>query len=210
VGSWIDGLPAKRSFDLLVSFLLLVASLPVAAAVAAAIRWTMGRPVLFHQPRGGRDGQPFVLWKFRTMRERGGGEHEYASDGDRLTKLGHVLRSSSLDELPNLVNVLRGDMSLVGPRPLPVAYLDRYSPEQARRNDVRPGITGWAQVNGRNSLSWEEKFDLDVWYVDHRSFALDLRILWQTVHRVARRADISSDGTATMHEFLGSGQPSPD
>jgi sugar transferase EpsL len=164
----------------------------------------MGSPVLFRQSRAGQHGRPFTLWKFRTMAaptaDRTGPEWE----ADRMTALGRFLRSSSLDELPSLWNVVRGDMSLVGPRPLLMQYLARYTAEQARRHDVRPGITGWAQVNGRNAIRWEEKFALDVWYVDHVSFALDCRILWLTLLRVVRPQGISREGHATMPEFFGS------
>lgn len=158
----------------------------------------LGRPLFFVQERGGRGGRSFKLIKLRTMRE--GSE----ADGERLTRVGRWLRASSLDELPELWNVLRGEMSLVGPRPLPVRYLPRYTVEQARRHEVLPGITGWAQVNGRNALGWEEKFALDVWYVEHRSFGLDVRILWQTVWQVVMRRDINAADEATMGEFWGS------
>jgi len=175
------------------------------AVVAAAVYFSMGRPVLFRQRRAGRRGQPFTLLKFRTMREVIGPDGRPLPDGQRLTPLGRWLRRLSLDELPQLLNVLRGDMSLVGPRPLLVEYLDRYTPEQARRHEVRPGITGWAQVNGRNALAWEEKFVLDVWYVDHRTLWLDLRILLRTAGKVFFPAGIGHGGEATTPEFLGSG-----
>ena len=155
----------------------------------------MGRPVFFVQERPGLNGKPFKLVKFRTMRE--GTE----SDGERLTRLGKLLRATSLDELPELWNVLRGEMSLVGPRPLLMRYLPRYTPEQARRHEMRPGITGWAQVNGRNALSWEQKFVYDVWYVDHQSFWLDMKILWLTIWQVIARRGINAEGEATMGEF---------
>jgi sugar transferase EpsL len=163
----------------------------------------MGRPVLFRQQRAGLKGQPIVLLKFRTMTDTRDLEGRLLPDAARVTRFGHLLRSLSLDELPTLINVLRGEMSLVGPRPLLMQYMERYSPEQARRHEVKPGITGWAQVNGRNALSWEEKFRLDVWYVDHVSFWLDLKILCMTVWNVMKREGISAVGHATMPEFLG-------
>lgn len=167
------------------------------ALVACAVWVALGSPVFFVQERAGRGGRPFRLFKFRSMRTGPG------TDAERLTPFGRFLRASSLDELPELLLVLRGTLSLVGPRPLPTAYLPRYSPEQARRHEVRPGITGWAQVNGRNRLSWDEKFRLDVWYVDHRSLALDLRILVLTLAAVFRHSGISAAGEATMGEFNG-------
>lgn len=167
------------------------------ALVACAVRVSLGSPVFFVQERAGRGGRPFRLFKFRSMRTGPG------TDAERLMPFGRFLRASSLDELPELLLVLRGTLSLVGPRPLPTAYLPRYSPEQARRHEVRPGITGWAQVNGRNRLSWDEKFRLDVWYVDHRSLALDLRILVLTLAAVFRPSGISAAGEATMGEFNG-------
>ncbi|MEU5944860.1 sugar transferase [Micromonospora sp. NPDC047465] len=192
----------KRAIDLAAAVVLLVLTAPLVLVVAALVAAGLGRPVLFRQPRAGRHGQVFELVKFRTMLppdpRRG-----RVRDGDRLTPLGRFLRSTSLDELPTLWNVLRGDMSLVGPRPLLTQYLSRYSPTQARRHEVRPGITGLAQVRGRNSLGWEEKLDLDVWYVDHRSLRLDLSILAATVRTVLRREGISAAGSATAPEFLG-------
>ena len=189
---------AKRTLDLVGASLgLVVASLPM-AGIALAVRLTMGRPVLFRQGRPGLDGEPFVLVKFRTMRPGPG------DDAARLTRLGRFLRSSSLDELPELWNVVVGDMSLVGPRPLLMEYLDRYSPRQARRHEVRPGLTGLAQVEGRNTVAWEDRFELDVRYVETRSFALDLRIIARTVGAVLRREGISGDGEATMTPFQGS------
>jgi lipopolysaccharide/colanic/teichoic acid biosynthesis glycosyltransferase len=175
----------------------LVMGAPVLAAAALAVRVTMGSPVLFSQVRPGRGGNPFTLRKLRTM-TRGSGD-----DASRLTPVGRLLRAASIDELPQLWNVLRGEMSLVGPRPLLMAYLGRYTPEQARRHEVLPGITGWAQINGRNALSHEEKFRLDVWYVDNWSLTLDARILAATVWRVVSRSGISADGHATMSEFMG-------
>jgi lipopolysaccharide/colanic/teichoic acid biosynthesis glycosyltransferase len=199
-GSWIS-----RLLDLALSVPVLVLASPVILGLALLIRLRMGSPVLFRQDRAGRDGQVFELVKFRTMRAAPLGEDGPDSDGDRLTRLGRALRSMSLDELPTLLNVVRGDMSLVGPRPLPVRYLPRYSAEHARRHDVRPGITGWAQANGRNSLSWDDQLDMDVWYVDHKSLRLDMRILRETVARVLRRDGISANGHATRPEFPGSG-----
>jgi lipopolysaccharide/colanic/teichoic acid biosynthesis glycosyltransferase len=192
----------KRSADVVVAGLGLLLLLPVLVVVAVAVALALGRPVLFRQARAGQHGKPFTVLKFRTMLDvdprRG-----LVTDAERLTRFGRLLRSTSLDEFPSLWNVLCGDMSLVGPRPLPVRYLPRYSPEQARRHEVRPGVTGLAQARGRNSLAWEDKFALDVSYVDGRSAALDLRILWETVVTVIRRNGISADGEATAAEFLG-------
>ncbi|MDW8226777.1 MAG: sugar transferase [Anaerolineales bacterium] len=162
-----------------------------------------GSPVIFRQQRAGYKGRPFWIYKFRTMTDRTGPDGHLLPDEERLTPLGRFLRSTSLDELPELINVLRGEMSLVGPRPLFVKYLERYSPEQMRRHDVVPGITGWAQVNGRNAISWPEKFALDLWYVDHWSFWLDLKILWMTFWKTLKREGISQPGHATMEEFMG-------
>lgn len=194
---------AKRALDVVVAVVGLVALSPVLLAVALAVRAKLGAPVLFRQWRPGLGGRPFELLKFRTMRHAADAEGHLLSDAERLTPLGRVLRATSLDELPELLNVLRGEMSLVGPRPLLMEYLPLYTPEQARRHQVRPGITGWAQVNGRNALGWPERFRLDVWYVDHRSFALDLKILGMTVARVFRREGISHAGHATMERFTG-------
>ncbi|WP_216320875.1 sugar transferase [Deinococcus aestuarii] len=194
----------KRGFDLVGSALGLIVLSPVLAAVALLVRRHLGPPVLFRQRRPGLHGRPFTLYKFRTMREATGAGGRPLPDGERLTAFGRRLRATSLDELPELFNVLRGDMSLVGPRPLLMEYLDRYTPEQARRHEVRPGLTGWAQVNGRNAISWEERFRLDVWYVDHPSLRLDLRILGRTVRQVLRREGISQEGQATMEYFRGS------
>ena len=200
---------AKRAIDLGASAAALLLLSPLLLLIALVVRVAMGSPVLFRQQRPGLHGQPFSILKFRTMSvaPRGGDGLEH--DAARLTPLGRFLRATSLDELPELWNVLRGDMSLVGPRPLLMQYLGRYTPEQARRHDVRPGLTGWAQVNGRNALSWEEKFALDVWYVDNRSLLLDIRILFLTVRQVLRRSGISAQGAATMPEFMGSAMPSP-
>lgn len=192
----------KRAFDVVVSVTCLVVLSPLLAVLAFTVRLTLGTPVLFRQTRPGLRGRPFTLYKFRSMRPGEGGAAG-AREGERLTRLGAFLRSISLDELPELWNVLRGDMSLVGPRPLLMEYLPLYTPEQARRHEVRPGITGWAQVNGRNTISWEEKFRLDVWYVDHRNFWLDLKILAVTVRRVFAREGISEPGQATVTLFKG-------
>jgi lipopolysaccharide/colanic/teichoic acid biosynthesis glycosyltransferase len=176
----------------------------VLLALAGLVRLKLGSPVLFAQIRPGLNCKPFTMYKFRTMTDKNDGEGNLLSDDQRLTDLGRFLRSASLDELPELVNVLKGDMSLVGPRPLLMRYLARYTPEQMRRHAVRPGITGWAQVNGRNALSWDQKFALDVWYVDHRSWALDMKIMGITVRNVLKREGISQPGHATMEEFFGS------
>ncbi len=199
------GLPllVKRVVDRTAAAAGLLLASPVLLGVALAIRARMGAPALFRQERPGLHGRTFQVLKFRTMLDAVGPDGQPLPDEARLTALGRFLRASSLDELPQLWNVLRGDLSLVGPRPLLVRYLARYSPEQARRHDVLPGITGWAQVNGRNAISWEEKFALDVWYVDHWSLALDLRILALTLVRVLWRSGISKQGHATMPEFTG-------
>jgi lipopolysaccharide/colanic/teichoic acid biosynthesis glycosyltransferase len=193
---------SKRAVDLVLALGGAILSAPLMVVLAAAILALDGRPVLFRQPRPGRDGRVFTLLKFRTMRVQK--LESPQADDARLTSLGTVLRALSLDELPTLLNVIGGDMSLVGPRPLLVEYLSRYTSEQARRHTVRPGITGWAQVNGRNAISWEQKFSLDVWYVDNASLALDLRILLSTVGKVLRREGIGAEGRATMPLFLGS------
>ena len=192
---------AKRTLDVVVAAVGLVLLAPVFAVVAAAVRVRLGSPVLFVQERPGRGGVPFRLLKFRTMTDRRGPDGALLPDAERLTRLGRTLRRASLDELPELVNVLRGDMSLVGPRPLLTSYLDRYTPEQARRHEVLPGITGWAQVNGRNDTTWEERFAHDRYYVEHRSFALDLRILGRTFSQVFRGAGVTQAGEATMARF---------
>jgi sugar transferase EpsL len=195
----------KRVFDVLVAMVAGVILLPVFAAVALLL-WLEQRKVLFRQVRPGLHGKPFILYKYCTMSDARDAKGALLPDDQRLTGAGSMVRSLSLDELPQLWNVLRGDMSLVGPRPLLMEYLDRYTPEQARRHDVQPGITGWAQVNGRNTLSWSEKFSLDVWYVDHAGFLLDLRILWKTLLCVVSRSGISAEGNATMPKFMGSDQ----
>lgn len=195
--------PFKRVFDVLAAFVtLILLSLPM-LVIAALIRLSIGKPVLFQQRRPGLLGKPFTIFKFKTMTDARDSSGKLLPDAQRLTRLGGFLRSTSLDELPELINVLEGEMSLVGPRPLMMEYLGRYSPEQARRHDVKPGITGWAQVNGRNSLTWEQKFALDIWYVDNRSFWVDIKILFLTLLKVLKREGISAEGSATMPEFMG-------
>jgi sugar transferase EpsL len=196
----------KRVFDVTATAIGLVFISPVLLILCYLVRKHMGSPVFFKQQRPGLHGKPFYMYKFRTMTNERDASGNLLPDSDRLTPLGKFLRSTSLDELPELFNVLKGDMSLVGPRPLLMQYLDRYTPEQARRHKVKPGITGWAQVNGRNALSWEEKFKLDVWYVDNQSFWLDLKILWMTMIKVIKREGISGDGCETMTEFQGTGK----
>jgi lipopolysaccharide/colanic/teichoic acid biosynthesis glycosyltransferase len=194
----------KRIFDFFVAFLaLLLLAVPL-LALAWLISRKLGSPVLFRQVRPGLHGKPFTMVKFRTMTDERGPEGALLPDAQRLTPFGRFLRASSLDELPELWNVLRGEMSLVGPRPLLMEYLPLYKPEQARRHEVRPGITGWAQVNGRNAISWPDKFALDVWYVDNQSLWLDIKILWMTVRKVLVRDGISAAGEATMSKFTGS------
>ena len=193
----------KRFFDIVVAaLLLLVLALPLLCLILL-VRSKLGRPALFRQVRPGIGGKPFEMVKLRTMTDARDESGKLLPDAERMTSFGRFLRSTSLDELPELWNVLKGDMSLVGPRPLLMAYLPLYSPEQARRHEVRPGVTGWAQVNGRNSLAWADKFKLDVWYVDNRSFMLDLRILWLTARKVLVRDGISAAGEATMTPFTG-------
>ena len=193
----------KRFFDLTATMLGLLVIIPLLLFVALLVSFKHGYPCLFRQTRPGRHGKPFTMYKFRTMTNTRDEAGNLLPDDQRLTTFGTFLRSSSLDELPELVNVLRGEMSLVGPRPLLMEYLPLYSPEQTRRHDVCPGVTGWAQVNGRNAISWEEKFKLDVWYVDHQSFWLDMKILWMTFAKVFKREGISQDGQATMEAFKG-------
>jgi lipopolysaccharide/colanic/teichoic acid biosynthesis glycosyltransferase len=194
----------KRLFDFIAALLgLAILALPL-FALMLLIQRKLGRPAFFRQIRPGLDGKPFQMVKFRTMTDARGVDGQLLPDADRLTPFGRFLRASSLDELPELWNVLKGDMSLVGPRPLLMDYLPLYSHEQARRHEVRPGITGWAQINGRNALSWEEKFKLDVWYVDNRSMWIDIKILWLTVRKVLVRDGISAAGVATMSRFTGS------
>jgi sugar transferase EpsL len=195
----------KRVIDVVGASVALVVLSPLLAVVALLVRVRMGTPVLFRQVRPGRHGRPFLMTKFRTMTDRRDATGALLPDADRLTALGRWLRRTSVDELPELLNVVHGDMSLVGPRPLLVEYLPLYSDEQARRHEVRPGITGWAQVNGRNAVTWDEKFALDVWYVDHRSTRLDLEILGKTVSQVFSGRDVSAPGHATMEPFRGNG-----
>jgi lipopolysaccharide/colanic/teichoic acid biosynthesis glycosyltransferase len=194
----------KRLIDIAGSVLALICLSPILLLVALLVRTRLGAPVLFRQERPGKMGKPFRMIKFRTMTDRRDADGRLLPDADRLTPFGRWLRATSLDELPELWNVLRGDMSLIGPRPLLMQYLPLYSKEQWRRHHVRPGVTGWAQVNGRNALSWDEKFALDVWYVDHHNLWIDLRILFLTVKRVVGRDGISAAGDATMPVFTGS------
>lgn len=198
-------MPVKRFFDVLVAVVGLAVLWPVLVVVAVAVRLILGAPVFFRQVRPGLHGVPFELLKFRTMRLVCEGRGCTLSDEERLTRFGELLRRTSLDELPQLINVLRGEMSLVGPRPLLMEYLSLYTPSQARRHEVRPGITGWAQVNGRNAISWEEKFEHDVWYVDNQSFWLDMKILLMTFAHLFKRKNISHAGHVTMPRFTGSG-----
>lgn len=193
----------KRLFDLTIAGTALVVLSPVMAITALLVRRYLGSPVLFRQERPGFHGRPFILTKFRTMRDAVSATGEPLPDHERLTAFGRALRKTSLDELPQLISVVRGDMSLVGPRPLLMEYLPIYSAEQARRHDVRPGITGWAQVNGRNAISWEDKFRLDIWYVNNRSFWLDLKIIALTVLRIFRRNGVSASDHVTMPKFTG-------
>ncbi|MBH1982959.1 MAG: sugar transferase [Burkholderiales bacterium] len=194
----------KRLFDIAVAALLLILTLPLLLVVAVLVRLFLGAPVLFSQVRPGLHGLPFTVHKFRSMNDRKDEHGKLLPDDARLTSFGLFLRRSSLDELPQLFNVLKGDISLVGPRPLLMDYLPLYSPEQARRHLVRPGITGWAQVNGRNAISWERKFELDIWYVDHQSFWLDMKILALTAKKVLIKEGISAQGVETMPRFYGS------
>jgi len=193
----------KRLVDFTATLSGLFALSPLLLVLGILVRTQLGSPVLFRQTRPGRDGKPFLMYKFRTMTDERDADGELLPDDRRLTTFGKFLRSSSLDELPELINVLKGEMSLVGPRPLLMEYLPLYSAEQARRHEMRPGITGWAQVNGRNAISWEEKFKLDVWYVDNQSLLLDLRILWLTLAKVFLREGISQEGQVTMDKFRG-------
>jgi sugar transferase EpsL len=195
---------AKRTLDLTLATLALIVSLPVIALTALAVRVGIGSPVLFRQVRPGLRGRPFRIFKFRTMTDETDANGSLLPDAERLTPLGRWIRRTSLDELPQLFNVLRGELSLVGPRPLLMEYLPRYTAEQARRMEVKPGITGWAQVNGRNAITWERKFELDVWYVDHQSLLLDLRILGMTLIKALRREGISQSDHVSMPEFRGS------
>ena len=194
---------SKRALDLILTVPGTILLSPILAIVTVLVWIFNGSPVIFSQKRPGYHGRIFKVYKFRTMREAHDSLGQLLPDRQRLTRLGRVLRATSLDELPELFNVIRGEMSLVGPRPLLVQYLERYSPEQARRHDVLPGVTGWAQINGRNGLDWADKFNLDVWYVDHWSFALDIKILWRTIWKVIKREGISQPGQATAEEFMG-------
>ena len=191
----------KRFLDLILTIPAFVLLSPVLIVTALLVRCKLGKPVLFTQQRPGLGGRPFKIFKFRTMTDARDADGALLPDSARLTRLGRFLRATSIDELPELFNVLKGDMSLVGPRPLLMQYLDRYTPEQARRHEVRPGITGWAQVNGRNAISWEEKFKLDVWYVAHWSLWLDIKIIILTIWKIIKREGISQPGQATMEEF---------
>ncbi|MBI9079378.1 MAG: sugar transferase [Pseudodesulfovibrio sp.] len=197
----------KRFFDLILTIPALLLLWPVLLILGLLVRIKLGSPVLFRQTRPGLHGKPFQIIKFRTMRDAFNPDGTLLPDCDRLTPFGRFLRSTSLDELPELINVLKGEMSLVGPRPLLMQYLERYSPLQARRNEVIPGITGWAQVNGRNALSWNDKFALDVWYVDNQSGMLDLKILWLTIGSILKPNDVCQPGHATMEEFMGNNDP---
>ncbi|HLZ19044.1 MAG TPA: sugar transferase [Smithellaceae bacterium] len=196
----------KRLLDLILTVPAVLVLSPILFLMALAVRISLGVPVLFCQQRPGLGGKPFLLYKFRTMTDARGPKGDLLSDEHRLSGFGRFLRSTSLDELPELFNVLKGDMSLVGPRPLLMQYLVRYTPEQARRHDVKPGITGWAQVNGRNAITWDEKFKLDVWYVDNRSLWLDVKIIFLTIWKIIKREGISHQGQATMEEFKGDRQ----
>lgn len=197
----------KRIMDLILTIPSVLALSPVLILTAILVRLKLGSPVLFCQQRPGLGGSPFFLYKFRTMTDARDAQGNLLPDKERLTGFGRFLRSTSLDELPELLNVIKGDMSLVGPRPLLMQYLERYSPRQARRHEVKPGLTGWAQVNGRNALTWEEKFKLDVWYVDHQSLVLDLKIIFMTFWKILKRDGINQPGQATMEEFKGIGKP---
>lgn len=193
----------KRILDVVLVIVALIVLVPILLILALLVRFELDSPILFRQQRPGKGGNPFLLYKFRTMTNSCGASGKLLPDEVRLVPFGRFLRNTSLDELPELVNVLKGDMSLVGPRPLLMRYLDRYTPEQMRRHEVKPGITGWAQVNGRNTISWEEKFALDTWYVDHMSFTIDAKIILITVSKVLRREGIAQADHATMEEFLG-------
>jgi lipopolysaccharide/colanic/teichoic acid biosynthesis glycosyltransferase len=199
-----EGVPIpKRMFDIIATALILVLLSPLLAILSLLIWLMIGWPILFRQTRPGHQGQPFTLYKYRTMSEARDSQGELLPDEKRITRLGRFLRAASLDELPELFNILRGEMSLVGPRPLLMQYLDRYTPEQARRHQTLPGLTGWAQIHGRNTVSWEEKFRLDVWYVDNWTFGLDLKILASTLGKVWQREGISQEGHISAEEFMG-------
>ncbi|MGR3208304.1 sugar transferase [Bacillus glycinifermentans] len=194
---------AKRFFDLVSAIVLLLVLGPAMLLVACIIRWKIGSPVLFRQTRPGLNGKPFTLYKFRTMTDERDEAGNLLSDEKRLTKTGKLIRKTSLDELPQLINVIKGDLSLVGPRPLLMEYVPLYTKRQWRRHEVRPGITGWAQINGRNKVTWEEKFELDVWYVDHRSFFFDLKIIMLTIGKVLKSEGVSQDHHVTVEKFTG-------
>ncbi|MFI5932973.1 sugar transferase [Actinoplanes sp. NPDC051494] len=198
-----DGI--QRTFDIIVALVMLTITAPLILVVTILVAWRLGRPVFFHQARPGLNGRIFTMVKFRTMRDVDP-QRGLITDADRMTRLGRILRATSVDELPTFINILKGDMSLVGPRPLLVRYLGRYTPTQARRHEVRPGLTGLAQVRGRNSLSWEDKFDLDVWYVDHRTLPLNIRIMFETFMTVLRRDGIAAEGEVSMPEFTGTAE----
>ena len=193
----------KRIFDLTLTIPAYLLLSPLIILIAVIIRLTMGKPIFLKQIRPGFQGKAFTIYKFRTMLNAYDKNGNLLPDKERLTRFGKFLRSTSLDELPELFNILKGEMSIVGPRPLLMQYLERYSPEQARRNEVRPGLTGWAQINGRNAITWEEKFRLDVWYVDNQSFRIDIKIIFMTILKVLKREGISQRGQATMEEFMG-------
>jgi sugar transferase EpsL len=193
----------KRLFDIIFASIVLIFLSPILLFIIAVLFMVNGRPIFFTQTRPGKQGVPFRLIKFRTMKDVRNKDGFLLPDEDRITRFGYFLRRSSLDELPEFINVIKGEMSAVGPRPLLMQYLERYTKEQSRRNDVLPGITGWAQIHGRNAISWEDKFILDVWYVDHRSFWLDIRIILSTIWKVVKREGISQQGQATMEEFMG-------
>jgi len=193
----------KRIFDLFLSIFLIIIFLPIYILIAILIFWKIGSPILFKQKRPGKNGKIFSIYKFRTMTNEKNEQGELLPDEQRLVGVGKFIRSTSLDELPQLFNVLKGEMSFVGPRPLLVEYLPLYNKRQSKRHDVKPGITGWAQVNGRNAISWEEKFELDVWYVENQSFILDMKIFWMTLLKVLKRSDISSNTSITMEKFKG-------
>lgn len=194
---------AKRLFDVTIALMVLVLASPILLVTAVLVRLRLGSPILFTQQRPGHHGRPFTLIKFRTMTDQRDAHGQLLPDADRLPQFGRFLRATSLDELPELWNVLKGEMSLVGPRPLLMEYIPRYTPAQMRRHEARPGITGWAQVNGRNALSWEEKFAFDVWYVDNHNLWLDLKIIWMTLRQVIKRDGINQPGEATMKPFEG-------
>lgn len=203
------GIPIiKRIMDYILALPILIILSPILIITSIIIRISLGKPVIFKQDRPGYKGSIFTIMKFRSMRDKRDESGNLLPDEERLTRLGRFIRSYSLDELPELMNILKGDMSLVGPRPLLVEYLDRYTPEQACRHDVLPGITGWAQVNGRNALTWEDKFDLDLWYVDHWSLGLDIKILLMTLWKVIKKEGVSHPGNATMEKYMGTAKPS--